>query len=471
MSNLLTNCLLSARIKINPIAGKGVRLMDGIEQVLRQVEEQGVRFIRLQFTDILGVPKNVEIPVERLKTAFSKGITFDGSSIEGFVRISESDMYLIPDPNTFALYPWSLNSPAKTARLICDVYTPDGQPFSGDPRYALKRVVEEAAKLDYTMYVGPEPEFFLLHLEGGRPTLNLQDRGSYFDLMPVDLGEETRKEIVLALEAMGFQVEAAHHEVAPGQHEIDFHYADALKTADNIMTFKMVTRTIAKSFGLHATFMPKPIMGINGSGMHTHISLFKVKGGKNAFYDPADEYNLSAVARHFLAGIIEHIGAITALANPTINSYKRLVPGYEAPVNISWGRINRSALIRIPASNTPEASTRLELRSPDPSANPYLAYAAILKSGLDGIKRRLEPPPPVEENIYEMSEQERKEHEMGSLPADLGEALAALKRDEVVQEALGEHILSKFLEAKYRELAEYRTIITKWEIEKYLEYY
>jgi len=443
--------------------------MDPREKILREARERGVGFIRLQFTDILGIPKNVEIPFAKLEEVLDRGISFDGSSIEGFVRISESDMYLVPDLDTFAVYPWS-HGGERTARLICDVYTPEGEPFEGDPRYCLKRAVARAAEEGYEMFVGPEPEFFLLKLDpNGRPTLDLHDQGSYFDLLPVDHGEETRQAIVLALEEMGFEVEAAHHEVAPAQHEIDFRYADVLRTADNIITFKQVTKTIALSRGLYATFMPKPIRGINGSGMHSHISLFK--DGVNAFYDPEDPYGLSEVAYHFMGGLIEHIHALTALTNPLINSYKRLVPGYEAPVNISWARINRSALIRVPASNTPEVSTRLELRSPDPSANPYLAYAAVLVAGLDGLRREIEPPPPVEENIYELSEEERQERQIETLPGSLEEALEALKRDEVIKEALGEHILNRFLEAKYRELEEYRTVVTRWEIDRYLEYY
>ncbi|MDW8031570.1 MAG: type I glutamate--ammonia ligase [Candidatus Bipolaricaulota bacterium] len=439
------------------------------EDVLKAVRENNINFIRLQFTDIFGIPKNVEIPAAKLESVFEKGIAFDGSSIEGFMRISESDMYLQPDPTTFAVYPWTMNS-TRTARLICDVLLPTGQPFPGDPRYVLKRAIAEAEKLGYTMYAGAEAEFFLFRrTPDGRASLELHDRGGYFDLTPLDLGEEARADIVVALEKMGFEVEAAHHEVAHSQHEIDFRYADVLRTADNIVTFRFVVKTIAMKHGLHATFMPKPIAGINGSGMHTHISLWH--DGRNAFYDPKDPYGLSSIARHFLAGIIEHIGAITALANPLINSYKRLVPGYEAPVNISWARINRSALIRVPASNTPETSTRIELRSPDPSCNPYLAYAAILVSGLDGIKRKLAPPDPVEENIYELTKEEREERGIGSLPGSLDEALTALKQDKIITAILGEHILEKYLEAKERELQEYRLAVTPWEIERYLEDY
>ncbi|MCS6903223.1 MAG: type I glutamate--ammonia ligase [Candidatus Bipolaricaulota bacterium] len=439
------------------------------EKVLKTVKDEGINFIRLQFTDIFGIPKNVEIPAAKLPEVLNKGIAFDGSSIEGFMRISESDMYLQADPTTFAIYPWTLESGhAKTARIICDVLLPNGKPFEGDPRYVLRRAVAEAAKLGYTMYAGAEAEFFLFR-RNGEPSIELHDRGGYFDLNPLDQGEETRAEIVVALEKMGFEVEAAHHEVAHSQHEIDFRYADVLKTADNIVTFRFVVKTIAMLHGLHATFMPKPIAKINGSGMHTHISLFK--GGKNLFYDPKDSYNLSETARHFLAGIIEHIGAITALANPLVNSYKRLVPGYEAPVNISWARINRSALIRVPASNTPEVSTRIELRSPDPSCNPYLAYAAILAAGLDGIKRKLKAPDPVEENIYHLTREQRQERGIGSLPGSLDEALNALQSDEVIKSALGQHVLDKYIEAKEEEIQEYRLAVTPWELEHYLDDY
>lgn len=441
------------------------------EKVLKTVKDAGISFIRLQFTDIFGIPKNVEIPAGKLEEVLSKGIAFDGSSIEGFMRISESDMYLQADPTTFAIYPWTLESGhAKTARIICDVLRPDGKPFEGDPRYVLKRAAAEVAKLGYAMYAGAEAEFFLFK-RNGEPSLSpaLHDRGGYFDLNPLDRGEEARAAIVVALEQMGFEVEAAHHEVAPSQHEIDFRYADVLKTADNIVTFRFVVKTIAMQHGLHATFMPKPIAGINGSGMHTHISLFRE--GKNAFYDPQDSYNLSETARQFLAGLIAHIDAITALANPLLNSYKRLVPGYEAPVNISWARINRSALIRVPASNTPERSTRLELRSPDPSCNPYLAYAAMLAAGLDGMKRKLKAPDAVEENIYKLTKEQRQERGIGSLPGSLTEALEALKRDAVVKAALGEHVLDKYIEAKEAEIDEYRLSVTPWEIERYLEDY
>lgn len=450
--------------------------------LLELVKKEEVNFVRLVFTDILGIPKNVEIPVGKLATVLQHGAYFDGSSIEGFVRISESDMYLRPDLDTFVIYPWNrhlfssakevktLESDLTTAGIVCDVYTPDGNPFPGDPRHILKSAVADAKQMGYTAYAGPEPEFFLLQKDDeGRPTLNLHDQGGYFDLMPVDLGEEARKDIVIALEKMGFEVEAAHHEVAAGQHEIDFKYEDVLKTADNIITFKMVTKTISLAKGLHATFMPKPIAGENGSGMHTHISLFQ--DGKNAFYDRENQYGLSKVALHFIGGLIHHTDAITALTNPTINSYKRLVPGYEAPVNISWARINRSCLIRVPGSKTPEESTRIEFRSPDPSANPYLAFAGILASGLDGIKREIEPPQPVEEDIYTMPEAERESRDIKTLPRNLHESLKALENDKVVKDAIGKHILEKFMDAKTRELQEYSIQVTDWEINRYLEYY
>jgi len=372
------------------------------EEVKNLVEELGVKFIRLQFTDILGVLKNVAITTEQLDKALNGELMFDGSSIEGFVRIEESDMYLKPDLSTFVVFPWRPKDGA-VARLICDIYNPDQTPFMGDPRYALKRVIEEAREMGYSMNVGPEAEFFLFHLDAeGRPTTVTHDRASYFDLSPVDLGEDARRDIILTLEKMGFEIEASHHEVAPGQHEILFKYSDALDIADKIVTFKFVVRTIARRHGLHATFMPKPIFGVNGSGMHLHMSL--EKDGKNAFYDPEAPDQLSEVALFFIGGILHHARAITAITNPTVNSYKRLVPGHEAPVNIAWAFRNRSPLIRIPAKRG--ESTRIELRSPDPSCNPYLALAVCLKAGLDGIKKKISPPPPLQQNIYHLSQEE-----------------------------------------------------------------
>lgn len=434
------------------------------EEVLRMAEEMNVRFVRMQFTDIFGVLKNVSIPVEQLPKALEGEIQFDGSSIEGFVRIEESDMNLKPDPDTFTLLPWKPRDGA-VARLICDVYNPDDTPFEGCPRCQLKSVIAEAEEMGFFMNAGPEAEFFLFHCdEEGRPTLTTHDRGGYFDLAPSDLGEFARRDMVITLSDMGFEIEASHHEVAPGQHEIDFKYNDSLATADNLATFRFVVRTIAQRHGLHASFMPKPIFGINGSGMHTHQSLFK--GEENAFFDPEGEYQLSKLAYNYIAGLLEHAPAFTAITNPTVNSYKRLVPGYEAPVYIAWSQRNRSPLIRIPARRG--ASTRVELRSPDPSANPYLALTVMLKAGLDGIKRGLTPPPPEDRNIYAMSEEERKSRNINSLPGSLEEALVELDKDEVVQEALGEHIWSRFKEAKTIEWDDYRTKIHPWEVERYL---
>jgi len=444
--------------------------MDNVrKQVLKKVETGGISFVRLQFTDILGIPKNVEITAKQLEGALSKGIAFDGSSVQGFMRIFESDMYLKVDPQTLVIHPWTSGA-SSTATLICDVYLPNEKPFPGDPRNVLRQAVARARKKGFDFYVGPEPEFFLLQRDAdSQPTAEVHDQGGYFDLHPVDYGEVARKDIVIALEQMGFEVEAAHHEVAPSQHEIDFKYADALRTADNVMLFKIAAKKIALTHGLHATFMPKPIAGINGSGMHCHMSLFK--DGKNAFYNPKSQYLLSHTALHFIAGLIEHIAAITAMANPLVNSYKRLVPGYEAPVNVCWARQNRSALIRVPASNTPQLSTRVELRSPDPSCNPYLAFAAILTAGLDGIERKLTPPDPVEENIYELSASERQARDIATLPGDLESALQALQKDKVVREALGPHIMEKYVEAKKQELDGYRTHVSGWELSQYLSRY
>lgn len=437
------------------------------ERILRHAREEGVKFIRLQFTDIPGVLKNMAITIEQLEKALNDELMFDGSSIEGFVRIEESDMYFRPDPNTFIVFPWQPRD-GTVARLICDVYNPNGTPFIGDPRYALKRVLAEAAEMGFVCNAGPELEFFLFHLDDkGRPTTITHDQAGYFDLSPVDLGEEARRDVVLTLEKMGFEIEASHHEVAPGQHEIDFKYSNALDVADKIMTFKMVVRSIAQRHGLHATFMAKPIFGINGSGMHTNLSL--EKDGVNAFYDPKGPLQLSETAYHFIGGIMKHIKAITAVANPTVNSYKRLVPDYEAPVYIAWSCRNRSPLIRIPAKRGP--STRIELRSPDPSCNPYLALAATIKAGLDGIRNRIQPPPPVDKNIYQLSPAERANLSIDCLPGSLAEALKELAKDEVVKEALGPHIFEKFMEAKSKEWNEYRIRVHQWEIDTYLTKY
>jgi len=434
------------------------------EEVLHMAKEMNVKFIRLQFTDIFGTLKNVAIPVSQLTKALAGEIQFDGSSIEGFVRIEESDMNLRPDPDTFVLFPWKPKDGA-VARLICDIYNPDGTPFTGCPRGQLKKAIAEAEKMGYSMNAGPEAEFFLFHTDAdGRPTLVTHDQAGYFDLTPVDLGESARRDMVMTLTEMGFEIEASHHEVAPGQHEIDFKYNNALATADNLATFRFVVRTVAQMHGLHASFMPKPIFGINGSGMHTHQSLFK--GDQNAFYDPNGPYELSKECLSYIAGLLEHAPAFTAITNPTVNSYKRLVPGYEAPVYIAWSQRNRSPLVRIPARRG--LGTRVELRSPDPSCNPYLALAVMLRAGLDGIKRKLTPPEPEDRNIYAMTLEERAQHNINSLPGSLEEALRELEKDPVVLEALGEHIWDRFREAKTIEWNLYRTQVHQWEIEKYL---
>lgn len=438
------------------------------EDIIRMAKEENVRYLRLQFTDLLGVIKNVEVPISQLDKVLDNKIMFDGSSIEGFVRIEESDMYLYPDLSTWLVFPWG-SEHGKVARLICDIYMPDGTPFEGDPRGILRKALAEAKEMGFTtMNVGPEPEFFLFKMdENGNPTTEVNDQGGYFDLAPVDLGENCRREIVLVLEKMGFEIEASHHEVAIGQHEIDFKYADALAAADNIMTFKLVVKTIARQYGLHATFMPKPLFGINGSGMHTHQSLFTEKG--NAFYDEKDELGLSKIAKHYLAGILAHARGFTAITNPTVNSYKRLVPGYEAPVYIAWSGKNRSPLVRVPASRG--LSTRIEVRSPDPSCNPYLALAAMLKAGLDGIKRELPLREAVNRNIYIMTEAEREREGILSLPGSLKEALDELQADEVICSVLGEHALTHFVEAKTIEWDMFRTHVTQWERDQYLSMY
>lgn len=437
------------------------------EEIFRIVEAEGVKFIRLQFTDILGVMKSISITAEQLGKALDGELMFDGSSIEGFVRIEESDMYLRPDLDSFLVLPWvSPTSPSKTARLICDVFDPEGKPFHGCPRYALSHVLSEAREMGYTMQVGPEPEFFMFQInEDGTPSLQTNDKANYFDLPPVDKGEDARRDMVETLQSMGFEIESAHHEAAPGQHEIDFKYMEALRTADNIMTFRIVVRTVAQRHGLHATFMPKPIFGINGSGMHMHISLFEAE--QNVFYDAGKEDGLSDICRYFIAGVLTHSPAIAAITGPTVNSYKRLVPGYEAPVYIAWSYRNRSPLIRIPAKRG--MSTRIEVRSPDPSCNPYLAMAVILKAGLEGIKRQLMPPEPVEKNIYEMDLASRNEQGICSLPENLYEAVKELQKDHIIQEALGPHICSRFIKAKTKEWENYSSRVYDWEIAEYLE--
>ncbi|MEF8776402.1 MAG: type I glutamate--ammonia ligase [Haloarculaceae archaeon] len=446
-------------------------LSEGEERVLEEIEEYDVDFLRLQFTDILGTVKNVSIPAEQAAKAFDEGIYFDGSSIDGFVRIQESDMRLEPDPDTFAVLPWRSGPDVTSGRLICDVMdTSSGEPFAGDPRRVLKDALERAEDLGYTVNAGPEPEFFLFREdEEGNATTEFADKGGYFDLAPKDLAQDVRGDIIYGLEDMGFEVEASHHEVAQSQHEIDFKYDDILTTADNVATFRAVVRAIAAQHDLHATFMPKPIPRINGSGMHTHLSLF-TEDGDNAFHDADDEFDLSTTAKQFLAGILEHAPAITAVANPTVNSYKRLIPGYEAPVYVAWSDVNRSALVRKPAARVPAAS-RIELRSPDPSCNPYLAFAAMVHAGLDGLERGLECPDPVRENIYEFDEAKREEYGIETLPENLGGAVDALEADEVVMDALGPHASEKFVEAKRQEYEAYLVEVSDWELERYLEKY
>ena len=434
------------------------------EDIIRLADENDVEFIRMQFTDIFGQMKNVAITRAQLEKALNNQIMIDGSSIEGFTRIHESDQYLHPDLDTFVILPWRPQH-ERVARLICDVYNPDGTPFVGDPRHVLKNVLDKAAKLGYTFNVGPECEFFLFDTdEHGRPTTQTSDEAGYFDLGPLDHGEGTRREICIALEAMGFEIEASHHEVAAGQHEIDFKYADALTAADNIMTFKLAVKTIAQRNGLHATFMPKPIFGMNGSGMHTNMALFK--DGKNIFVDENGERKLSREAYSFIAGLLEHAKSLVAVTNPLVNSYKRLVPGYEAPVYLAWSASNRSALIRIPAARG--QSTRVELRCPDPSCNPYLALAVCLAAGLDGIERGLVPPEEVTENIFSMDARTRADNGIDNLPGTLFEALELMKRDPLMADTLGPHAYESFLAGKYHEWDTYRTQVTEWEIEQYM---
>ncbi len=437
------------------------------QDIMSIAKEQNVRFIRLQFTDLLGTIKNVEIPVSQLEKALDNKMMFDGSSIEGYVRIEESDMYLYPDLETWLIYPWVTEN--RIARLICDIYLPSGEPFAGDPRGILKRNLKKAEDMGFTaMNVGPEPEFFLFKTdEKGDPTLELNDQGGYFDLAPTDLGENCRREIVLTLEEMGFEIEASHHEVAPGQHEIDFKYANAVKAADQIQTFKLVVKTVARQHGLHATFMPKPLFGVNGSGMHCHQSLFR--GKENSFYDESDVLGLSKTALNYMAGSLKHARAFAAITNPTVNSYKRLVPGYEAPCYVAWSASNRSPMIRIPASRG--LSTRIELRNPDPSANPYLALSVMLAAGLDGIKNELSLPAPTDRNIYIMTEEERIDEGIPSLPANLKEAINEMLKDDIICEALGDHALEHFVELKEIEWDMYRTQIHAWERDQYITLY
>ena len=438
------------------------------DEIIKHAQEENVRFLRLMFTDIMGTIKNVEVPISQLKKVLDNKMMFDGSSIEGFVRIEESDMYLYPDLSTWLIFPWE-NQHGKVARLICDIYNPDGTPFAGDPRGNLKRILKNMNDLGFTSFnLGPEPEFFLFKLdEEGEITTDLNDKGGYFDFSPMDLGENCRRDIVLELEKMGFEVEASHHETAPGQHEIDFKYADVIEACDNIQTFKLVVKTIARKHGLHATFMAKPLYGIAGSGMHCNMSLFK--GKENAFFDEEGDGQLSKTAYQFMAGLLDHARAFTAVCNPTVNSYKRLVPGFEAPVYVAWSGHNRSPLIRIPEARG--LSTRLELRSVDPTANPYLAMAVLLEAGLDGIRRELTPPPAVDRNIYVMTEEEREAAQIYDLPSTIHNAIKALRKDPVMIDALGQHIYGNFNEAKRMEWAAYRQTVSEWEREQYLELY
>ncbi|VDG96941.1 Glutamine synthetase [Lysinibacillus sphaericus] len=435
------------------------------QSIIELAKEQSVRYVRLQFTDLFGTIKNVEIPISQLPKALDNKMMFDGSSIEGFVSIEESDMYLYPDLDTFIILPWAAEK-GKVARLICDIHHPDGTPFAGDPRNNLKRILNEMKELGFTDFnVGPEPEFFLFKLnDKGDPSLELNDHGGYFDLSPIDLGENCRRDIVLELEEMGYEIEASHHEVAPGQHEIDFKYQSALKACDDIQTFKFVVKTVARKHGLYATFMPKPLFGMNGSGMHCNLSLFKKD--QNIFYDPDGSLEISDTARNFVAGIMKHAQGFTAITNPTVNSYKRLVPGYEAPCYVAWSARNRSALIRIPASRG--MSTRVEVRSVDPAANPYLAMAVLLAAGLDGIKNKLTPPETINQNIYVMSKEHREKCGIIDLPGDLDQALKNLKEDEVMTHALGSHLLERFIDAKAMECDRYRIQVHSWERDHYL---
>ncbi len=434
------------------------------QDIIRMIQDNDVEFIRLQFTDIFGTLKNVAITASQIERAMNNECMFDGSAIEGFVRIEESDMYLYPDLDTFQIFPWRPQQ-GKVARLICDVYRPNGEPFEGDPRYILKKVIKQAEDMGYIFEVGPECEFFLFHTDdNGMPTTITHEKGSYFDLGPVDLGENARRDMVLNLEDMGFEIEASHHEVASAQHEIDFAHNAALQTADNIMTLKLVIKSIAKRHGLHASFMPKPKSGVSGSGMHINMSL--QKNGHNIFYNPEGELELSEDAYHFIAGILAHAKGITALTNPLVNSYKRLVAGYEAPIYIAWSVMNRSPLVRVPAARG--EATRVELRCPDPACNPYLVLAVCLAAGLDGIKKKLVPPARVDRNIFEMTRDEKEALHIESLPQDLCEATRELEKDAFVRNVLGEHVSEKYIEAKYKEWENYRVQVTEWEIEEYL---
>jgi glutamine synthetase len=444
--------------------------MTSKEEIVHKAAEGGIEFLNLQFTDIVGIVKSVTIPVSELDRALERGVWFDGSSVEGFARIAESDMYLVPDLDTYAAIPWTDHNP--TARLICDVYTPHGEPFKGDPRYVLKQAMQRAWAQGWSYNTGPEPEFYLFARDsGGQAVVQPYDQGGYFDLS-TDRGLGVRKQMVRALSAFGIRVEASHHEAGPGQQEIDFLYTDALRAADNVLTFKSTLREVARQNGLHATFMPKPIAGIAGSGMHVHQSATDAVTGENLFADGQNAFGLSAMARSFLAGQLAHARGMCALLAPLVNSYKRLVPGFEAPVYVSWGQINRSALIRVPQvqRESPE-STRLELRCADPSCNPYLAFAVMLRAGLDGIERGLEPPPVSNEDLYHLDEEGREARGLATLPGSLGEALEELKRSGLVHETLGEHLFDRYVEAKTIEWREYCTQVSRWEVDRYLTVY
>ena len=435
--------------------------------IMKLCRELNVRFMRLTFTDILGHTKNVEVPASQFQKALDGEILFDGSSIKGFVRIEESDMLLKPDLETFRVFPWG-NPEARVARLICDVHNPDGRPFAGDPRLCLRRVVARAAEMGYVVNTGVEAEFFLFQTdENGGATTITHDSAGYFDLTPVDLGEKARRMIVNDLEAMGFEVEAAHHEVAPGQHEIDFKYEEALRTADDLTTFRFIVRNAALAHGLHATFMPKPIFGQNGSGMHTHQSLFM--NGENIFFDADAEYQISDTMRYYIGGLKQHAKAVAAITNPLVNSYKRLVPGYEAPVDIAWSQRNRSPMIRVPDRRG--VGTRVEFRMPDPACNPYLALAVQLAAGLDGIERQVDPGPPIDTNVWELSAEERARYQMESLPANLGEAIVEMEKDDLIRNTLGEHLFDNYVHAKRQEWAENIAQVTRWELDRYLTTY
>ncbi|MDE6658615.1 MAG: type I glutamate--ammonia ligase [Eubacterium sp.] len=438
------------------------------EDILKDAVEKNVEFVRLQFTDVFGLMKNVSITVSQLEKALDNECMFDGSSIDGYVRIDESDMYLRPDLDSWALFPWRTFGGKTTARLICSVYKADQTPFMGDPRNVLKKVIDEAAEMGYGFNVGPELEFFLFKKdENGNPTTEMTDLGGYFDLNPIDAGENCRRDICLALEDMGYEIEASHHEVAESQHEIDFRFGEVMTTADRCMTFKHVVKTYATKHGLHATFMPKPVYGINGSGMHTNMSLYRLADGSNAFADENDEIGLSKEAYAFIAGVMAHVKGIAAFSNPLVNSYKRLVPGYEAPCYIAWSASNRSSLVRIPAARG--KGTRVELRNPDPTCNPYLEMALCLAAGLDGIKKNMTPPDAVDFNVFDLTTAELKEHGIDCLPGSLIEAVYAAEEDPFVKETVGDHVFNAYIEGKKREWDEYRTQISQWEVDRYLK--